>query len=757
MTIAVPPSLLTCLIVATAIAIRRLLEKKIHVSETGRVNWAGAVECVCFDKTGTLTSSTLRYEQVIQPNPPILPQTEADRLCRESMACNHNLSFDPGAGNIAGDPLEVELFRASTYEWEETDKGTRKAINPTDSRIGCTIARHFEFTSEKLRSASLVERFGGDVVYYLKGSPEIILSMVDPSSIPANVKDTVEALTRNGQRVIALAYRMLSGDIQSYMNKTQDQMEEKKSLKYLALVCLSNKLREDTVDTITSLSLADVSCKMVTGDHMNTAISVALESYIIGVEDVVYIIDEDKNGNPILLEGTDQKLSEMSVEDFLVRLRSQNSVLAEGAIDQALQTGNTSQELAIVHKYRNDKTSLVAACTGNGLHCIQRNLSPIFLYCLIKDCKIFARAKPSDKKLVVEKLMEGFGGTQTQVLFCGDGANDMAALRAATIGVSLCASETSIAAPITSREQTPKAVVEVLKEGRASLVTAYVLVNFNVMFGTIQLFMAISLYRYGLQVGNYIYLLHDLFYTLVLSVAMSMTEPVDTLGRDLPPLRYFTPRNTVNLILQLITFPCFQELGLATLHYQSWYIEHDPGHIEDVDDMTKYSWENSVVAIIGLGQLLIASISASIDRPFRSPWYLNPYHLFAFQGQILLLMEFTFQQGTSFCRFMQMKQFYSIGYSWIVILILFLNLTVCLLIKSVSKKIALYMDQHLPVMSIRATHLANEFKLLCDITTAASASAPTSRAVGLHDDNRYNEASKTSSNVSGIEKKLEEL
>ena len=38
LTIAVPPSLLTCLIVATAIAIRRLNEKKIHVSETHQTN-----------------------------------------------------------------------------------------------------------------------------------------------------------------------------------------------------------------------------------------------------------------------------------------------------------------------------------------------------------------------------------------------------------------------------------------------------------------------------------------------------------------------------------------------------------------------------------------------------------------------------------------------------------------------------------------------------------------------------------------------
>jgi cation-transporting P-type ATPase 13A2 len=60
------------------------------------------------------------------------------------------------------------------------------------------------------------------------------------------------------------------------------------------------------------------------------------------------------------------------------------------------------------------------------------------------------------------------------------GANDMAALRAATVGVSLCEAETSVAAPVTSRLQTPGAVVDIIKEGRCSLITSYVLVMFNV-------------------------------------------------------------------------------------------------------------------------------------------------------------------------------------------------------------------------------------------------------------------------------------
>ena len=38
-------------------------------------------------------------------------------------------------------------------------------------------------------------------------------------------------------------------------------------------------------------------------------------------------------------------------------------------------------------------------------------------------------------------------------ILSGDGANDMSALRAATVGVSLCEAETSVAAPITSMLQ----------------------------------------------------------------------------------------------------------------------------------------------------------------------------------------------------------------------------------------------------------------------------------------------------------------
>lgn len=82
---------------------------------------------------------------------------------------------------------------------------------------------------------------------------------------------------------------------------------------------------------------------------------------------------------------------------------------------------------------------------------------------------IFARMSPDEKAELVERL-QGLGYT---VAFCGDGANDCGALKAADVGVSLSEAEASVAAPFTSRIPDISCMVEIIKEGRAALVTSF--------------------------------------------------------------------------------------------------------------------------------------------------------------------------------------------------------------------------------------------------------------------------------------------
>lgn len=61
--------------------------------------------------------------------------------------------------------------------------------------------------------------------------------------------------------------------------------------------------------------------------------------------------------------------------------------------------------------------------------------------------QIFARMSPDEKHELVEKLRS----LDYCCGFCGDGANDCGALKAADVGISLSEAEASVAAPFTSR------------------------------------------------------------------------------------------------------------------------------------------------------------------------------------------------------------------------------------------------------------------------------------------------------------------
>jgi len=95
--------------------------------------------------------------------------------------------------------------------------------------------------------------------------------------------------------------------------------------------------------------------------------------------------------------------------------------------------------------------------------------------------RVFARAKPRDKT----KIIMVYQKLGKRVSMCGDGANDCGALKQADIGLSLCTSETSISAPFSSQVTNILAMVELIKECRASLATNFSLFNIMAIYALI--------------------------------------------------------------------------------------------------------------------------------------------------------------------------------------------------------------------------------------------------------------------------------
>ena len=65
---------------------------------------------------------------------------------------------------------------------------------------------------------------------------------------------------------------------------------------------------------------------------------------------------------------------------------------------------------------------------------------------------------------------------------CGDGCNDCGALKAAHVGVSLAATEASVAAPFTSTEDNINCIEKLIREGRATLVSSYASFKYNISY-----------------------------------------------------------------------------------------------------------------------------------------------------------------------------------------------------------------------------------------------------------------------------------
>ena len=76
----------------------------------------------------------------------------------------------------------------------------------------------------------------------------------------------------------------------------------------------------------------------------------------------------------------------------------------------------------------------------------------------------------------------------------------------------------------------------------------------------------------------------------------------------------------------MLTFVIFQLIALKALSSQHFYSKYETDDGADAL-ANSYAYETSVIADIGLAQVLIASVVSTIGHPFRIRWYENPYHV----------------------------------------------------------------------------------------------------------------------------------
>ncbi|KAJ5095152.1 cation-transporting ATPase [Penicillium argentinense] len=644
-TIVVPPALPATLTIGTNFALSRLKKQSIFCISPQKVNVGGKLDVVCFDKTGTLTEDGLdvlggrtvsgdhRFSELLSetsaglfiPSPTAKSplDLEKQRKMIYTMATCHSLRVVDD--ELLGDPLDVKMFQFTGWSYEEGGNNSSEpagsqfeTISPSVARPPAThvgesqhhgpnipvelgVLRNFEFVSHLRRASVVVRQFGDNgASFFVKGAPESIRDICVPESLPSDYDEFLSYYTHKGYRVIACATkyeRKLSW--MKVQKLTRSDAES--NLEFVGFIVFENKLKPTTSQVISELNQAGIRNVMCTGDNILTAISVARECKMIRHYEECFIphfVEE-----PGLVTKT--SLIWESVDNPDIRLDPRTLLPMENTTETDVSVpGNGLQN-----------RNYCVAVTGDAFRWMVDYGNEDVLKRILVTGKVFARMSPDEKHELVEKLQS----IDYCCGFCGDGANDCGALKAADVGISLSDAEASVAAPFTSRQFDISCVPKLIREGRAALVTSFCCFKFMSLYSAIQFSTVSFLYTSGSNLGDFQFLFIDLALIMPIAVFMGWTGPYPTLSRKRPTADLVSRKVLTPLLGQISLVVLSQLVIFETVQKQPWYL---PPHL-DLEKSNIVNSQNTSLFLFSCFQYILTSIVLSVGPPFRRPMTQN--------------------------------------------------------------------------------------------------------------------------------------
>ncbi|KAM9225111.1 putative cation-transporting ATPase 13A4 isoform 2-T2 [Dugong dugon] len=631
-TIAVPPALPAALTTGIIYAQRRLKKRGIFCISPQRITVCGQLNLICFDKTGTLTKDGLDLWGLMPCDRNGFQEVHSfasgkalpwGPLCAAMASCHSLILLD---GVVQGDPLDLKMFEATTWEMDISGdnfhiKGVpahAMVVKPckTASQVpveGIAILHQFPFSSALQRMTVIVQEMGGDRLAFMKGAPERVASFCQPETVPTSFASELQIYTTQGFRVIALAYKKLEID-HHITALTREKVET--DLIFLGLLILENQLKEETKPVLEELISAWIRTVMITGDNLQTAITVARRSGMVSENQKVILIEANEN-------------SRSSSASISWKLVEEKKRIVYGNQDNYI---NIREEVP-----GNDREgSYHFALSGKSFQVISQHFSSLLPKILINGT-IFARMSPGQKSSLVEEFqkLDYFVG------MCGDGANDCGALKMAHVGISLSEQEASVASPFTSKTPNIECIPHLIKEGRAALVTSFCMFKYMAVYSMIQYIGVLLLYWKTNNLSNYQFLFQDLAITTVIGVTMSLNGAYSKLVPFRPAGRLISPPQLLSVILNILLSLAMHIVGFVLVQRQPWYsvkmhsactvknesiskLTVSPTAQEKIESNSAItSFENTTVWFLGTINCIMVAVIFSKGKPFRQPTYKN--------------------------------------------------------------------------------------------------------------------------------------
>lgn len=323
---AIPEGLAAVVTVVLSIGVTNMSKKNAIIRKLTAVETLGCAQIICSDKTGTLTQNKMTVVEHYCDN---------EKMLAEGMALCTDVNLDDD-GNLVGEPTEMALVAYSMS----------LGMNKNELLKGAPRVGEAPFDSNR-KMMSTIHKTADGILQFTKGAPDEILKhctkiFKNGEVSPLTDADRDAVLKKNKEfadralRVLACGYKQLS-----CVPKDQSPDNIENELVFCGLVGMIDPVRPEVKAAIEECRGAGIRPIMITGDHKDTAVAIALELGII----------KDKSEAI-----TGAELDDISDEDFKEKV-TQYSVYARV---------QPEHKVRIVNAWKS--RGMITAMTGDGVN-----------------------------------------------------------------------------------------------------------------------------------------------------------------------------------------------------------------------------------------------------------------------------------------------------------------------------------------------------------------------------------------------------
>ncbi len=297
---AIPEGLATVVTIVLSIGVTNMSKKSAVIRKLTAVETLGCAQIICSDKTGTLTQNKMTVVE---------SATSDDQLLARAMALCSDAQLKDG--DAVGEPTECALVNfAYSLGLDKNEMVT------TSPRVG-------EAPFDSMRKMmSTIHNNNGQIIQYTKGAPDEVLKCcthyVDENGVEHALTDEDRSNILQANKDMAdKALRVLCGAYRKWDNMPSDNEPTtlEQNLVYIGLTGMIDPIRPEVKDAIIECRRAGIRPIMITGDHIDTAIAIAMD---LGI-----ITDKSQATTGASLDDLSDEELESAIEQYSVYARVQ--------------------------------------------------------------------------------------------------------------------------------------------------------------------------------------------------------------------------------------------------------------------------------------------------------------------------------------------------------------------------------------------------------------------------------------------------